>query len=86
MSYILYSSIARAGGIDLLLNLESFSHGPNHPFVRRPSSRKNRLSRLRRRGGRALIGLGEALARWGRQWAEPLGAGSGEAGALKLVR
>ena len=25
MSYILYSSIARAGGIDLLLNMESFA-------------------------------------------------------------
>jgi hypothetical protein len=72
MSYILYSSIARAGGIDLLLSMESFSHEPNHPLVRR-SKGPGIVARLRRRSGRALIGLGGALTDWGRRWAAPAG-------------
>jgi hypothetical protein len=73
MSYILYTSIARAGGIDLLLSMESFSHAPNHPLVRR-SKGPGLLTRLRRRSGRALIGLGGALTGWGRRWAAPAGS------------
>jgi hypothetical protein len=72
MSYILYSSIARAGGIDLLLSMESFTHEPNHPLVRRAKG-PGLLTRLRRRSGRALIGLGGALTGWGRRWAAPAG-------------
>jgi hypothetical protein len=68
MSYILYSSIARAGGIDLLLSLESFAHEPSHPLVRR-SQRHRWLARLRQRSGRALIGVGGKLIGWGRRWA-----------------
>lgn len=83
MSYILYTSIARAGGLDLLLGLESYSHPPTHSLVRRPSGGGS-LSRLRLRGGVALIGLGEALARRGRHWAEPLGGQTGTRG-LTLV-
>lgn len=67
MSYILYSSIARAGGIDLLLGTESFAHEPAHPLRRRPERR--RLAALRRASGRALVALGGALIRWGRAWA-----------------
>lgn len=70
MSYILYSSIARAGGLDLLLGLESYAHEPGHRLARRPQ-RRQRLARLRRRSGRALIGLGGRLVAWGRRWAEP---------------
>lgn len=73
MSYILYTSIARAGGLDLLLGLESYAHAPFHPLVRRPEA--NGLSRLRWRAGLALIRLGEGLARRGRRWAAPLAAG-----------
>ncbi|MPZ09346.1 MAG: hypothetical protein GEU89_03930 [Kiloniellaceae bacterium] len=75
MSYILYSSIARAGGIDLLLGMESFSHPPYHP-LRRHSKGYGRAARLRRRSGRALIGLGGVLTNWGRRWAQPAGAAS----------
>lgn len=82
MSYILYSSIARAGGIDLLLNTESFVHEPTHRLRRRRSS--NRLARLRRGSGRALIALGAALTAWGRSWAPPP-AGS-RSPALETVR
>jgi hypothetical protein len=81
MSYILYSSIARAGGLDLLLSLESFAQEPNHPLVRRPQS--GRLIRLRRRSGQALITLGSALTRWGRRWA-PVGGATG-CGGLPLA-
>jgi len=66
MSYILYSSIARAGGIDLLLGLEAVSHAPLDPALRR--RRANKVRRLRRRSGQTLIRLGEALTRWGRKW------------------
>jgi len=83
MSYVLYTSIARAGGLDLLLGLESFSQGPTHPLARRPSG-EGSLSRLRRRGGLALIRLGEALARRGRHWTAPLGTPAGARG-LTLV-
>lgn len=83
MSYVLYSSIARAGGIDLLLGLESFTRAPGHPLLRQ-SPGYGRLPRLRRRSGRVLIGLGEALSRWGRRWARPLGTPAG-CNALKLV-
>lgn len=67
MSYILYSSIARAGGIDLLLGTESVSHAPLDPALRR--RRANKVRRLRRRAGQALIRLGGTLIRWGRKWA-----------------
>jgi hypothetical protein len=83
MSYVLYSSIARAGGIDLLLSLESFTHEPTHP-LRRQSPGYGRLARLRRRSGRTLIGLGDALSRWGRRWARPLGTPA-HGRVLKLV-
>jgi hypothetical protein len=83
MSYILYTSIARAGGIDLLLGMESFAHEPTHPLVRQ-SRGYGRLARLRRRSGRALIGLGDALTRWGRRWARPLDATAGSS-PLKLA-
>ena len=77
MSYILYSSIARAGGIDYMLGLESFARPHSHPVNRRSAAasrgagRKNakRLATLRRQSGQALIGLGRALTRWGRHWA-----------------
>ena len=62
MSYILYSSIARAGGIDLLLSMESFTHEPGHPVVRRPGG-PGSLARLRRGSGRALLALGKVLTR-----------------------
>ncbi len=75
MSYILHASIARAGGIDLLLGMESFSHPPYHP-LRRRSKGFGSVGRLRRHGGRALIGLGGALTSWGRRWAQPAGAAS----------
>ena len=68
MSYILYASIARAGGIDLLLGNEAFVTAPDHP-LRRRASRPGRLRRLRRTSGRALIALGGRLTRWGRAWA-----------------
>ena len=67
MSYILYSSIARAGGVDLLLGTEAVSHAPLDPALRR--RRANKIRRLRRQSGQALIRLGETLTRWGRQWA-----------------
>jgi len=79
MSYILYSSIARAGGIDLLLSLESFPPEP----VRRPRRRTARLTRLRRGSGRALIALGATLTAWGRRWAPPAAA---QPSALQPVR
>ncbi|WP_340117125.1 hypothetical protein [Pelagibius sp. 7325] len=82
MSYILYSSIARAGGIDLLLNTESFVQEPSHRLRRRHP--RKRLARLRRGSGRALIALGAALTVWGRRWAPPP-AGSGSP-ALQTVR
>jgi len=65
MSYILYSSIARAGGIDLFLGLESVSHEPSHPVRRR---RNARSPRLRRKIGRGLIVLGRWLTAWGSRW------------------
>lgn len=79
MSYILYSSIARAGGVDLLMNLESFTREPYHPLLRRPP-RQHRLASLRRTSGRALLRLGAALTARGRRWAAPAGRP-----ALKLV-
>jgi len=79
MSYILHSSIARAGGIDLLLSMESFAHEPPHRLRRR----SDRLARLRRGSGRALIALGAALTAWGRRWAPPAG---GRSPALQTVR
>lgn len=82
MSYILYSSIARAGGIDLLLSMESFAYEPTHRLRRRRPS--DRLARLRRGSGRALIALGATLTAWGRSWAPPP-AGS-NAPALETVR
>jgi hypothetical protein len=71
MSYILYSSIARAGGIDLLLGSEAVSHAPLDPALRRRRGRTRaaRRQQLRRRIGRNLIRLGQALTRWGRRWA-----------------
>jgi len=82
MSYILYSSIARAGGIDLLLSMESFAHEPTHRLSRRPKRR--RLADLRRRSGGALIALGGALTRWGRAWA-PAPAGAPARQPLRLA-
>jgi len=79
MSYILYSSIARAGGIDLLLGMESFSHPPYHPLRRRAKG-TGRLARLRRASGQTLIAVGKLLMRWGRSWATPPeGAAPGQA-------
>jgi hypothetical protein len=89
MSYVLYSAIARAGGIDLLLGMESFARPhadavnrrPGKPYkpalqssLRRPQAfaglrRSQAFAGLRRQGGRALIGLGRTLTRWGRHWA-----------------
>lgn len=83
MSYILYSSIARAGGIDLLLSMESYSHQPNHPYRRRKTG-PGRLARLRRHGGQALIAFGGAMIRWGKRWAPPAAATPAN-GALTLV-
>ncbi|MEQ8354528.1 MAG: hypothetical protein RH942_03250 [Kiloniellaceae bacterium] len=68
MSYILYSSIARAGGIDLYLGTEAHSHPPYHPRRRRRSGPGN-LQRLRRSAGRGLIRLGQAFSSWGTKWA-----------------
>lgn len=81
MSYILYSSIARAGGIDLYLGVDSLSHPPLKPVRRR---RANRARQLRRRGGQALIRLGETLTRWGGKWAPATTCGTA-APPLKLV-
>ncbi|MEO3430599.1 hypothetical protein AAFN88_17220 [Pelagibius sp. CAU 1746] len=67
MSYILYSSIARAGGIDLLLGTEAVSHAPLDPGLRR--RRANRVRRLRRRSGQALIRLGAAMTGLGKRLA-----------------
>ncbi|WP_193368189.1 hypothetical protein [Pelagibius marinus] len=67
MSYILYSSIARAGGIDLLLGTEAVSHAPLDPALRR--RRANKLRRLRRHSGQALIRLGTAMTDWGKRLA-----------------
>lgn len=81
MSYILYSSIARAGGIDLLLGSEAVSHAPLDPALRRRRAARGR--RLRQRGGQALIRLGTAVTRWGKRLAPapcPVAAPS-----LKLV-
>ena len=89
MSYVLYTSIARAGGIDLLLGLDSFTRAPDHPLARRSQrrwrlvrrlQRRWRLAGLRRRSGRALIAAGGTLIGWGRRWAPPAGSP-----ALKLV-
>lgn len=68
MSYILYSSIARAGGIDLYLGTEALSHAPEHPYRRRRLG-PGRLQAWRRAAGRGLIRLGRALTRWGSSWA-----------------
>ncbi len=67
MSYILYSSIARAGGIDLLLGAEAVSHAPLDPALRR--RRANRIRRLPLRSGEALICLGTAVTGWGKRLA-----------------
>ncbi len=72
MSYILYSSIARAGGIDLFLGTETFSHPPEHPHRRRHRS-GTRLKRLRYAAGRGLVRLGRAITRWGDRWAVAAG-------------
>lgn len=64
MSHILYSSIARAGGIDLFLGTEELSHPPEHPYRRRRRSGA-RLERLRGTAGRGLVRLGQAITRWG---------------------
>lgn len=72
MTYILYTTIARAGGLDLLLGLESFSRPERQQLHRRP--RGHRLAGARRRGGRVLIALGGALSQWGRRWSAPAGA------------
>ena len=77
MSYILYSSIARAGGIDLFLGTEALSHPPEHPYRRRRSGA--RLERLRRAAGRALVRLGRAITRWGDRWAVAAGPQRGPA-------
>jgi hypothetical protein len=89
MSYVLYSAIARAGGIDLLLGMESFARPHADAVNRRPGKpykpalqsslrrsqafaglrRSQAFAGLRRQGGRALIGLGRTLTRWGRHWA-----------------
>jgi hypothetical protein len=68
MSYILHSSIARAGGIDLLLGSAAVSHAPYHPRRRRRAG-PGRLTRLRRASGYGLIVLGNAVTRWGKRWA-----------------
>lgn len=83
MSYILYSSIARAGGIDLYLGVDSLSHPPLRPVRRRAGKARSRWGQLRRRSGQSLIRLGEALSRWGRHLASP--AGSVAAPPLTLV-
>ncbi|GAB4225871.1 MAG: hypothetical protein Tsb0032_32010 [Kiloniellaceae bacterium] len=85
MSYILYSSIARAGGIDLLLGAQAVSHAPLDPALRR--RRANKVRKLRERGGRALIRFGTALTRWGKRLAPLPGpaAGAVAAPSLKLV-
>lgn len=80
MSYILYSSIARAGGIDLYMGSESLSHPPLRPVRRH---RVTKVRQLRRRSGQALIRAGEFLTRWGRQLASS--AGPMAAPPLKLV-
>jgi hypothetical protein len=64
MSYILHSSIARAGGIDLLLGTEAFSHPPEHPVRRRRVAGRT----LRQRLGRGMILAGRRLAAWGAKW------------------
>jgi hypothetical protein len=80
MSYVLYSAIARAGGIDLLLGMESFARPHADAVNRRPGKpykpalqsslrRPQAFAGLRLQGGRALIGLGRTLTRWGRHWA-----------------
>ncbi len=68
MSHILYSSIARAGGIDLFLGTESLSHPPYYRPVKR--RRKERGRRLRRRIGQGLVYLGQLSTRWGSALAE----------------
>jgi len=73
MSYILYSSIARAGGIDLLLSMDSFAQQPARPGRRRTRG-PGRVDRLRRQSGQGLIALGGALTRWGRRWAPQTGS------------
>lgn len=67
MSYVLYSAIARAGGIDLYLGTEGFSHPPLHRRVRR--SGPSAGLRLRRAVGQVLIRSGRALTAWGAKWA-----------------
>ena len=67
MSYILYSSIARAGGVDLLLGSEAVSHAPLDPALRRRRAAKVR--KLREHSGRALIRLGAAVTGWGKRLA-----------------
>ena len=82
MSYVLYSAIARAGGIDLMLGVESFARPHSDAVNRRPAKPyrpaagigSHAYAGLRRVGGRALIGLGRTLTRWGRQWAPQSGA------------
>ncbi len=88
MSYILHSSIARAGGIDLLMGVEAVSHPPDHRFNRHRALRRDRrrdhrrLAALRQRSGQTLIRLGQALTRWGRHWAPPACATGGRPLAL----
>lgn len=67
MSYILYSSIARAGGVDLLMGTEAVSHAPLDPALRR--RRANDFRKLRLRSGQTLIQFGETLTRWGKRLA-----------------
>ena len=76
MSHILYSSIARAGGIDLFLGIEAVSHPPLHPRKRRhggPSRMESFSlpalysvrSRTKRRGGLLRRRAGQELIRLG---------------------
>jgi hypothetical protein len=67
MSYILYASIARAGGLDLFLGTEAVSHPPLHRRVRR--TQPSAGLRLRRVLGRGLLRLGQAIAARGARWA-----------------
>lgn len=77
MSYVLYSAIARAGGIDLMLGVESFARPhadavnrrPAKPYKAAAGKGSPAFAGLRRQGGQALIGLGRTLTRWGRHWA-----------------
>ena len=85
MSYILYSSIARAGGIDQLLSTASFSEdlARQAQLRRRRAIRQARVESLRRRTGLGLLALGGTLTRWGRHLAPT--PRSTTPGPLKLV-